>query len=77
MKRWEAQRRDIEFRSRIYRCAVPHERFHELNLFFNIHSREIRKANKDYYPKKFNTNLGKWKSLHEEEEQVAKGLLKA
>ena len=76
-KRLEAQRFEINYRTKLYRDNVTHEKFRELRKLKNRHSRDMRKAQKEFYTRKYNTHLGKWKCLKEEEDNTTKGLMKA
>ena len=48
-----------------------------LRISKNLFSKEIRRAKTKYYRNRYRTNLGKWRSIKEEEDKENKGLLKA
>merc|ERR1711954_533440 len=73
----EAQKKKADYLNKIFRQTKSHEDYRMLRNAKNWLTKFTKSAKKEYYKKKYNTNLGKWKELKIEEGNENKTLVSA
>merc|ERR1712081_107448 len=73
----EAQKKKVDYLNKIFRQTRSHEDYPLLRNAKNRLTKFTKSAKKEYYKKKYNTNLGKWKELKIEEGNENKTLVSA
>merc|ERR1711954_185007 len=73
----EAQKKKVDYLNKIFRQTKSHEDYRMLRNPKNQLTKFTKSAKKEYYKKKYNTNLGKWKELKIEEGNENKTLVSA
>ena len=74
-RKLESHRKQISYLTKVAQNSKSHEDKRVLKNAKNKHSREIRKTEKEYFTKKYSTNLGKWAQLKENTEEKNKTLI--
>merc|ERR1711954_299442 len=73
----EAQKKKVDYLNKFFCETKKHEDYRLLSYAKNRLTKFTKSAKKDYYKKKYNTNLGKWKELKIEEGNENKTLVSA
>merc|ERR1711954_545075 len=73
----EAQKKKVDYLNKIFRQSKSHEDYRMLKHAKNRLTKFTKICKKEYYKKKYNTNLGKWKELKIEEGNENKTLVSA
>ena len=73
-KKLVADKKRINFWNKKFTSSRTHEDYRVLKNLKNRYTKDIKRAKKNYYKLRYATNLGKWKTLREEENFEEKGL---
>ena len=75
-RKLEAQQKRISYLAGVAQESKLCEDARVLKHAKNLHSKELKNAEKEFYTKRYETNLGKWAQLKEETGKGNKGLVK-
>merc|ERR1712081_140831 len=76
-KFFEAQKKKVDYLNKIFRETKRHEDYRLLRNAKNRLTKFTKSAKKEYYKKRYNTNLGKWKEMKIKEGNEDKTLVSA